>query len=215
LANIFLKKESRLLRYEQCAYLGVDEINSLPKRYRKNACIIPFYIDIQSQKYYNENGYLLYMGTFNYQPNKEALKRILKIASSISSPIKIFGTNIPKIYHLPKNTELAGYVTSLDEVFMGAKALICPITSGSGIKNKVIEAMSYGIPVIGFKNAFTNLNIEHNKNVIIAKNLSEMIYIANNADLKHISKNAYLFIKDEMSKDLALNKILKIINKER
>jgi len=41
-----------------------------------------------------------------------------------------------------------GMVDNLDEVYQQAKIAICPMLSGTGIKIKVLEALSYGIPVV-------------------------------------------------------------------
>jgi glycosyltransferase involved in cell wall biosynthesis len=119
--------------------------------------------------------------------------------------------NIPKINNIPPNVELVGYIESLDDIYIGAKALIYPSLSGTGIKNKVIEAMSYGIPVIGFKNAFTNMNIEHNKNCIIVKTIKELVNALNREDLDKISQQAYLYIKNEMTMGKSLEQIKKVI----
>jgi glycosyltransferase involved in cell wall biosynthesis len=204
-------KERCLIKHERCAYLGQDEIKSLPQKYRKNAIILPFYINVKPQNYFAEHGYVLYIGEFSYWPNREALKKIVRMAPYINSPIKIFGLNIPEIEHLPRNMILAGYAETLDEVYIGAKALIYPVVFGTGIKNKVIEAMSYGIPVIGFKNAFTNMNVEHNKNVVIVQKTAEIIEGLNRTDLGIISQNAHSFIKQEMSEEYALSCVKKYI----
>jgi glycosyltransferase involved in cell wall biosynthesis len=209
--TILASKERNLIKREQCAYLGNDEINSMPKKYQKNAVIFPFHITIKQKIYFDENGHVLYIGQFSYWTNKEAFYKILRIAPRITGKIKIFGLNIPRINNIPSNVELVGYVESLDDAYIGAKALIYPISCGTGIKNKVIEAMSYGIPVIGFKNAFTNMNVMHNKNVIIVHKTAEIIDSLNRTDLGIISENAYLFIRQEMSEDYALSCVRKYI----
>jgi glycosyltransferase involved in cell wall biosynthesis len=211
IARILAEKERCLIRHELCAYLGHDEINSLPMRYRKNAIIFPFHISAKPNNYFVPEGHVVYVGEFAYWPNREALKKILRIAHQISFPIKIVGPNIPRLSHVPENVDLVGYVESLDDAYIGARALIYPIPYGTGIKNKVIEAMSYGIPVIGFKNAFTNMNIESDKNVIIVNDITEIINALQRADLDVISENAYLFIKQEMSKEYALSCVKKYI----
>jgi glycosyltransferase involved in cell wall biosynthesis len=209
--TLLASKERNLIKHEQCAYLGNDEINSLPKKYRKNAVVFPFHIAVKQKNYFDKTGHVLYMGQFSYWTNREAFYKILRIAPRITGKIKIFGLNIPKINTVPPNVELVGYVESLDDAYIGAKALIYPISCGTGIKNKVIEAMSYGIPVIGFRNAFTNMNVEHNKNCIIVRKTAEIIDGLNRADLGVISENARLFIEREMSEEHALSCVKKYI----
>ena len=47
-----------------------------------------------------------------------------------------------------KNVIKHGLVDDLDEFYRNSKIAICPMLSGTGIKIKVIEALSYGIPVV-------------------------------------------------------------------
>lgn len=47
-----------------------------------------------------------------------------------------------------KNVIKHGMVDDLDDFYKNSKIAICPMLSGTGIKIKVIEALSYGIPVV-------------------------------------------------------------------
>ncbi|MEC0264322.1 glycosyltransferase family 4 protein [Paenibacillus anseongense] len=55
------------------------------------------------------------------------------------------------VEHIDKNysniTKL-GYVENLDELYSRTKISMCPLLNGTGMKVKVIEAMSYGIPIV-------------------------------------------------------------------
>jgi glycosyltransferase involved in cell wall biosynthesis len=203
--------EKNIIKHEKCAYLGNDEVNSLPKKHRKNAVIFPFYIEPNSVNAYHENGYIFYVGDYDFWSNKEALQKILLMAKNISCTIKIFGSNIPALKNVPENVELVGYAKSLDEIYTGAKALIYPVSYGTGIKNKIIEAMSYGIPVVGLKNAFTNLNVTDKQNAIIVKKTDEMVWILNNVNLNEISNQTYSFVKNNMSEKIVTEQIEKYI----
>ena len=46
------------------------------------------------------------------------------------------------------NVEKITYVENLDDYYAQSKAALCPMLSGSGIKIKVIEALSYGLPIV-------------------------------------------------------------------
>jgi glycosyltransferase involved in cell wall biosynthesis len=209
--SIFSIKEATVIKKNLCIYLGIDEINSLPKKFRKNSAIFPFFSEVYQINCFNPNGFVVFLGEFNYWPNKEAFKRIVKLAPSIKSSIRIFGTNIPSVKNLPINIEICGYAKTLDDIFKGAKALIYPVSSGTGIKNKVIEAMSYGIPVIGFKNAFTNLEVKYNEDCIVVKSNSELVSALENENLNKISRNAYYFMRTKMTEEISIEKIKNIL----
>lgn len=46
------------------------------------------------------------------------------------------------------NVHVKGYVESLDDLYAEADVVICPLRNGTGMKIKVVEAMSHGIPVV-------------------------------------------------------------------
>ncbi|SEW51980.1 glycosyltransferase family 4 protein [Chitinophaga arvensicola] len=47
-----------------------------------------------------------------------------------------------------KNVTRIGFVDDLDEYYLKSKISICPMLSGTGVKVKVVEAMSHGLPVV-------------------------------------------------------------------
>lgn len=46
------------------------------------------------------------------------------------------------------NLNKVEYVESLNDLYLGVDIVICPLQNGTGMKIKVIEAMSYGIPIV-------------------------------------------------------------------
>ena len=103
---------------------------------------------------------LVFMGTLDYEPNAEALRKIVNqiipgIRKLTSIPFKVLvcGRLIEKKFAslLSLKDEdyiYAGFVPDIEPFFMGADLLINPVNSGGGIKVKIIEALSYGLPVV-------------------------------------------------------------------
>lgn len=57
----------------------------------------------------------------------------------------------PITAHVPaglKNVTCIKFVEDLDEYYLKAKVALCPMLSGTGVKVKVVEAMSHGLPVV-------------------------------------------------------------------
>jgi hypothetical protein len=52
-----------------------------------------------------------------------------------------------------------GYVASLDEIYDGHSVMLTPSFLRGGIKTKVLEAFSFGIPVIGNSQTFESMPI--------------------------------------------------------
>lgn len=108
--------------------------------------------------------YLLFVGT-NFFANNEGLTRFIRnIAPNIKWKIKVIG-NINEAFHslknIPPNVEFIGRVDNLEKYYIDAAAVIAPIFTGSGLKTKTAEAISYGKTIIGFPEAFEGIDYKN------------------------------------------------------
>lgn len=201
LISIFLAyKERQVLQLARTAYLGQDEIDHLPKKYQSQAMIFPFHIK-NNENLFDKNGFVTFAGDFSFAPNRAALDQIIELAQDMDIQFKLFGSKFPNDVKLPSNVSFLGYAESLMDLYKGARALIYPVQYGTGVKNKVIEAMSYGIPVIGYKEAFTNIKLNEivASNVVISQSdfknflcsdLTNMSYAVNDIIFSSLSKKS-------------------------
>jgi glycosyltransferase involved in cell wall biosynthesis len=103
---------------------------------------------------------ILFMGTLDYEPNAEAVRKIvsgiipgIRKISSDSFKVIVCGRVVNKKYLdllalEDKDYCYAGFVDDISNYFNSANVFINPITSGGGIKVKLVEALSYGLPVV-------------------------------------------------------------------
>ncbi|HAT8499797.1 hypothetical protein JS87_15990 [Vibrio vulnificus] len=210
LSIVLSMKEFLLLTFfpVKGAYLGSDEIKYIPKFLKSKAIIFPFHME-RGEYLYNENGYITFVGDFSFLPNKIALKNIVDYARRSNFKFKVFGSNIPSDFSYPKNVEVVGYVNNIKDAYDGARALIYPVVYGTGIKNKVIEAMSFGIPVVGYKEAFTNLDFKESIKIVKNTPFSDEYFV----NLSKNSISSYEFVFNELSKKSVSEKIFKEIDK--
>jgi glycosyltransferase involved in cell wall biosynthesis len=68
---------------------------------------------------------------------------------------------------------VTGFVEDMRPYIAKSSIVICPHISGTGIKNKVLEAMSMGKPVITTPVGSLGINADNCENIIIAKNDNE------------------------------------------
>jgi glycosyltransferase involved in cell wall biosynthesis len=75
----------------------------------------------------------------------------------------IIGRSAPQdvVDMAPAGVIFRGWVPELDDVYAHARVAIAPLRYGAGIKGKVGEAMSYGVPVVGTSVAAEGMDIEH------------------------------------------------------
>lgn len=99
----------------------------------------------------DEGKYFLFFGSAFFA-NIEAAEIIIKyIAPNVFSDFIIAGKNMDKAFAdriLPRNVKVLGFIENLNALFDNAKAFVCPIFSGSGMKVKLVEALMFGKHII-------------------------------------------------------------------
>jgi len=102
-----------------------------------------------------ENNNFFHLGSMNWQPNIEAVERLIKLFPEIKkelpeSELHIAGSkNLDFIKDTNENDIFQdGYVSDLSEYCQEIGILVSPLLSGSGIRIKILEMMALGIPVI-------------------------------------------------------------------
>ncbi len=122
------------------------------------------------------NPTVLFVGTFKWLPNIEAVDEIVKkiwpliLQKLPNAKLKIVGfspTDKIKGY-ASDSVEVLGGIEDIRQAFAGAHALLAPIRSGKGTRYKVLEAMITGTPVVATTLAAEGLDLKHGENVLIA-----------------------------------------------
>lgn len=106
----------------------------------------------------NKKNNICFVGSMQYIPNSEAaIYFATKVFSLIKKEIpdakfKIIGANPRKdLFEAVKGidgVEVTGKVEDVRECMKDCKVSVCPVKIAGGIQNKILEAMSMGIPVV-------------------------------------------------------------------
>jgi polysaccharide biosynthesis protein PslH len=99
---------------------------------------------------------LLFVGNYEYAPNVDAAltlaRYILPEVQKCLPELKLWlvGNNPPPELQAlaSESIKVTGRVPDVRPYFARAKAFVCPLRMGAGIKNKVLEALALGCPVI-------------------------------------------------------------------
>lgn len=107
--------------------------------------------------------YILFVGS-DFEPNNEGINWFIsEVAPKIKYNLKVVGTCVNSIKNkkqLPNNVSLEGYVENLEKVYTEALLVVVPIFSGSGMKTKTIEALSYSKTVLGTEEALIGVPLK-------------------------------------------------------
>lgn len=111
---------------------------------------------------FNLQGYLYFV--------KHVLPRVR--CQSPSFQLQVTGATCQSV--LPaEGVVLSGFVPELKAVYESARFAICPVFGGTGQQVKVVEAMSYGLPVVITRAAAESSPVRHGVNGLVANNSEE------------------------------------------
>lgn len=122
-----------------------------------NGVDVNYYIPQESKK----NNNICFVGSMQYIPNAQAAiyfaTEIFPIVKKeiTDAQFKIIGANPRKeLYDITKDIEgieITGRVDDVREYMKDCCVSVCPVKIAGGIQNKILEAMSMGIPVVTTK----------------------------------------------------------------
>lgn len=120
---------------------------------------------------------LIFTGRMGYFPNSDAAvymcKSILPVILNKYPETKLYIVGLEpnsevKSLHDGKNIFVIGYVKDIREYLNMTKIFIAPLRSGSGIQNKILEAMACALPVVTTSYGNAGINAEAGKQLVIA-----------------------------------------------
>lgn len=117
----------------------------------KVICIKPF---LPPNTKSNLTGDFLFVGNQSWAPNRECVEDIHEIWRVLNSQglhykINIVGTP-PKVKYrdIPIGVTHHGFVDNLQHFYLQSSGFIAPIRTGGGVRVKLLEAITYGIPIV-------------------------------------------------------------------
>ena len=152
---------------------------------------------------------LFYIGSLDWMPNQEGLTWFLKkVWPAVNQRFPtlqfyIAGRNAPKQLVRKfkiKNCNYVGEVSNAAEFMKPYAVMIVPLFSGSGMRIKIIEGMSFGKTVITTTTGAEGLNATHRKSLLIADTaddfINEIIFMINHPEeCQKIGKSARKFVE--------------------
>lgn len=121
---------------------------------------------------------ILFTGNMSYLPNVESaqylVKQILpKLDPSLEVQICGKSPNFKVKALASKNVEVTGWVEDIRVAYDEAKIFVAPLMLGSGLQNKLLEAMAMGVPCITTPLANNALGAKPEDEILIAKDENE------------------------------------------
>ncbi|BAZ48929.1 hypothetical protein NIES4103_15400 [Nostoc sp. NIES-4103] len=182
---LFQEELRRIIQYEQNLHNFFDHMVVVSEKDRqfipsKRVKVIPNGIDTRlfcplEQPLLKPT--LIFSGNMSYAPNCHAVKWFVK------SCLPIIQRTIPEVSFLiaganpsrevcslgqTPGVTVTGFVKSMPSILRQANVAIAPMQSGSGIQNKILEAMASGLPVVTTTLGLGSLKAKLGKEIMVA-----------------------------------------------
>jgi glycosyltransferase involved in cell wall biosynthesis len=233
--RLYFKKLAKDLKKEELKYLKlVDGLACISRDdkliFRENGIKTPMttiFVAIDKQEKsmdYNADSFY-HIGSMNWSPNLEAVNWLV---SSIFPAIRkelpnaklyLAGSFMPEEFVTDnlKGIEVIGFVDDVSDFMTKKGIMLAPLKSGSGVRIKILEGMSFGVPIITTEIGAEGINGQNGTDLFISKNEEDFIkssinlsnskekraslglnakkYIENNYQLEPITKKIIEFIQ--------------------
>lgn len=123
------------------------------------------------------DAHLVMLGHYAYAPNRAGAEyflarvwpRILAVAPAAT--LEIAGPESQAISHFsapPSGVRFSGYVEDLDTLYARARAVVCPILSGSGTRVKIMEAAGHGRAIVSTRLGAEGIDLSDGREILLA-----------------------------------------------
>ena len=189
---IYNMEYHRLKRYEAALFDNFDvksiisepDRDLFPHERRDEILIIPNGVDHdyfkpqEREKQYD----LVFTGNMSYPPNVNAVEylasEILPIVWKTMPEVKLYiagATPDPKVKKAASERVIvSGWLDDIREAYAQSRVFIAPMRIGTGLQNKLLEAMSLRLPAITSPLANASLGAKPDKEILVGDNAEEM-----------------------------------------
>ncbi|MDD4603460.1 MAG: glycosyltransferase [Bacteroidales bacterium] len=234
----FLKIElNRLLRYEHDAFEAFDhkiiiatpDRDLIPHPDRNKIVIVAngvdteFFTPKEREKKYD----LVFTGNMGYPPNINAaeylvhqiLPRVLAQQPDVRLLIAGASPNLRVKSLKSAQVEISGWVPDMRECYAQARIFIAPMQLGTGLQNKLLEAMAMQIPCITSPLAFQALNAREGADILVARSPEEyaqqiLMLLRDPLKAQQLAKSGYDFVYQHFNWETETAKIEKLMSHE-
>lgn len=176
-------------------------------------------------KPFAERSGLFFIGSFNHRPNNDAVRYfldeifplVLKELPFVT--ILIAGSNPPPdiFARNSENVSVLGFVADVSPIFESSRLFVAPLRYGAGMKGKIGQALSHGLPAVTTTVGAEGMNLQDGKEILIADDpaaFAESVVRAYGDEKlwTQLSDSGYSFIEENFSTEVVGNKIVRAID---
>jgi glycosyltransferase involved in cell wall biosynthesis len=121
-----------------------------------------------------QNPLLLFVGAMNYRPNRDAVRWFtsavmpLILRENPGARLQLVGPDSEKITIDSPSVVALGFAENLAPEYRKCDVFVCPLRAGTGIKNKMLEALSSGCAIVSTEIGMEGLDVRHEEHLLVA-----------------------------------------------
>jgi len=127
---------------------------------------------------------IIFTGNIGYFPNTDAVhwfsREVFPLIKARIPHVKLYVVGNPpkdiRYLSTDENIVVTGFVDNIHEYLARATIAVCPMRSGSGIQNKVLEAMASGTPIVTTEYALDGIQATPGRDLIVANEPREFAH---------------------------------------
>jgi len=219
---LFQWEFKRLLKYENLIFDYFDRHTIISKADREliyhpkkqNIQVIPngvdfdYFLPIEKKKAFD----LVFIGNMAYPPNIDCAQFIARNVlpklknSKPDVSVLIAGASPSKevLSLAGKNVKVSGWMDDIRDAYAAAHIFLAPMQIGTGLQNKLLEAMAMKIPCISSPLANSSLGAKHEKDILIGKNAEQiaeycLLLLDNTEKRDEIANNGFNFVRSHFN----------------
>lgn len=226
----------RLVRYERAIFdyfehkiiISKQDLQYIRHPKRHDIVVIPNGVD-ESYFHYPETEKrcdLLFTGNFSYPPNIEAacylVKEILPLLEQRGYRLSVLLSGADPHARVKalasEKVTVTGWVDDIRQSYAQSRIFVAPMFIGTGLQNKLLEAMAMGLPCVTTSLANNALGAQDCENILLAEQSQEfvekiVVFLTEIDTFTRISNNGRLFVKEHYSWYYQNNQLITLLQR--
>lgn len=236
LRPLFQTETRRLIRYENLMFDLFDHtviISSQDREYiyhplRDRVHVIPNGVDTdhfspqQQAQHYD----LVFTGNMNYPPNIDSVvflvQKVLPIVRMARPQTNLLISGVdpsPEVKELARRdplVEVSGWVKDIRNSYAAARIFIAPMQIGTGLQNKLLEAMAMRMPCITSALANNAVQAVPGESILIGESAQDyadhILHLLDHADERdRLAEAGYRFVRDRFNWDRSAEALERLV----
>lgn len=214
--------------FNDLTIISEPDSEAIPHQKNEEIHIIPNGVDFDRFKHHErEKSYdVVFCGNMQYGPNINASEYLIKQIMPLvwkeipEAKVLLAGTNPkPSVKKLAsQNVTVSGWVDDISECYAQSHIFVAPMQIGSGLQNKLLEAMAMKIPCITSPLANNALHAKENEEILIGRSASEFAYhiitlLRDKQMRNRLAENGYTFVTENHSWEKHGDQLEEILHK--